>query len=380
MNVESLSTSGKSTPTSSKISPTLPTEKLCPCNVIKEEKSTWLQCTNPLCDTVWWHGTCVGFNSRQSTMNPIIQKWICPYCCIAKLPKNNILTNEKLFQNISTKIDEMKMDIKQQINSHKQNLTENISSYAEVVKRNQSMERNEARKEVKSSINDLQATVVKQLEEVQNNLVSEFGNQKSKISETINSYTEIASQNLKQSAETKKVMATIQGNLQNLKSNMENKINQEKESRLRRTKELNVCIFNVPESKQKELDEQCKEDIANMKQILKEKITLKKEDIKDFYRKGERKENAKPRPIIIKLSSLEIRSKLLGLRNLFLMTNESTVNIFISPDRTWQQQLEHKKLVEEKKALQAQGKIASIRKNRVITMPFRQNPQGFWGD
>lgn len=374
MDTDSPTTSGRN-------SPALPIEKLCPCKIVKEEKTAWLQCTSPLCDTTWWHGTCVGFYSRQSTLNAITQKWICPYCCISKLPNYNI-SNDKLFQNISNKIEEMKTDIKEEINAHQQNLNKNILSYAEAVKKNQTSERDETNSEVKSSITDLQKTVVKQLEKVHNNLVTEFGNQKSTISESINSYTAVASKNLEQNVETKKFMTTIQGNLQNLKLNMETKINQEKELKLRGAKELNVCIFNVTESQQAEADDQYKEDIANVKETLKGKLLLKKEDISDFYRKGERKEDLKPRPIIIKLSSLEVRNKLLSLRNLFLTTNNSTVNVFISPDRTWQQQLEHKKLVEEKKILKAQGKNVLIRNNKLVevTVPFRRKPQSFWGD
>merc|ERR1712002_87382 len=132
---------------------------------------------------------------------------------------------------------------------------------------------------------------------------------------------------------------------------METKINQEKEAKLRLAKELNVCIFNVTESDEAEPELQYKDDIASVKEIIKGKLLLKKDDISDFYRKGQRKDDLKPRPIIIKLTSMEIRNKLLSLRNLFLIRNNSSVNIFIAPDRTLQQQLEHKKLVEEKKAL-----------------------------
>ena len=371
METDSPSTSGRSSPAPA-------VEKLCPCKATKEEKTTWLQCTNQSCNSAWWHGSCVGFYSRQSTLNQISQKWICPYCCISKLPGRG-LSNENLLLDLSKKMDEIKMDLKNEIVGHNQKLNKNISSYAEAVKKNQSGGTNH---EVKSSISNLQESVSKQLEKVQKNLVTEFGNQKSTISKTLSSYTAVASKHMEQNAETKKVMSTIHGSLQNLKSNMETKINQEKEAKLRLAKELNVCIFNVTESDEAEPELQYKDDIASVKEIIKGKLLLKKDDISDFYRKGQRKDDLKPRPIIIKLTSMEIRNKLLSLRNLFLIRNNSSVNIFISPDRTLQQQLEHKKLVEEKKALKAQGKIMTIRSNKLIevTTPFRRKPQNFWGD
>lgn len=110
METDSPSTSGRSSPAPA-------VEKLCPCKATKEEKTTWLQCTNQPCNSAWWHGSCVGFYSRKSTLNQISKKWICPYCCISKLPGCG-LSNEKLLLNLSKKMDETKMDLKNEIVGH----------------------------------------------------------------------------------------------------------------------------------------------------------------------------------------------------------------------------------------------------------------------
>lgn len=311
--------------------------KSCPCKT-RHDNATWLKCSNKACKTMWWHGSCIGFKANQTILDEIAQHWLCPYCAISNLPStsstNINMTNECVYKKLSAELDNLKVELKQELTKSKEKLTKNISSYADIVK--QTNQRNDT----------------------------------------------IASKSLEQNTETKEVIKTLEGNLSNLQKNIETKINEELETKIRKAKELNVCIFNISDTGNLDIKEQLKDDISKLKKVFHNKITLKKEDIKDICRKGQIKSD-KPRPIIMKLSSLEIRSKLLSLRDLVLTSeNKQDVKVYISPDRTRQQQLQHKKLIEERNALKAQGKNVYIKNGKIVetSLPFRPSPQMFWGE
>ena len=120
-----------------------------------------------------------------------------------------------------------------------------------------------------------------------------------------------------------------------------------------------------------------------VKSILQEKLNLKKEDIKDIRRIPRERQENKVRPIRIIFNHLEKRSEALKLRNIFYKTNETEENnqIFISIDRTRQEQETHKDLVKELKRRKVAGEQnLYIRNGRILTfLPFRMDPQQYWG-
>ena len=141
------------------------------------------------------------------------------------------------------------------------------------------------------------------------------------------------------------------------------------------------AFFYVPESLNPNKEEAYQEDIIKLKSIFFDKIELKQEDIKVVYRK-ETKNKTNSRPIIIKLSSFEKKLELLQLRNLCYKNDSLETKIFISPDRTLQQQNKHKQLVKELQERRSKGEEGLVIKNERITqrkMPFRQPPQVCWG-
>ena len=73
--------------------------------------------------------------------------------------------------------------------------------------------------------------------------------------------------------------------------------------------------------------------------------------------------------------------KILKLRNLTSTTeNNETVNIYIAPDRTVKQQIEHKKQVAQFKERKNQRDNANTENGIVLkTWPFRRDPQSYWG-
>ena len=89
-----------------------------------------------------------------------------------------------------------------------------------------------------------------------------------------------------------------------------------------------------------------------------------------------------PRPIIIKFTSLEKRSEILSLRNVFYTTKDnSKIPIYICPDRTIKEQEEHKKLVKQLKERREKGEEnIKISNGKIVeyTLPFRANAQSVW--
>ena len=81
------------------------------------------------------------------------------------------------------------------------------------------------------------------------------------------------------------------------------------------------------------------------------------------------------------LKNIELRNNILKLRNIYCKNNNEVKQIFIAPDRTLQERENHKKLVAELKERKLNGeKDIVIRNGKIVPfVPFRRNPQLFWG-
>lgn len=85
----------------------------------------------------------------------------------------------------------------------------------------------------------------------------------------------------------------------------------------------------------------------------------------------------------MKFNNQEKRTDALKLRNVNykdVQTQES-IRIFITIDRTVNEQIQHKKLVQQLKDMKSQGREnLFIRNGEIVSMlPFRPNPQQYWG-
>ena len=162
-----------------------------------------------------------------------------------------------------------------------------------------------------------------------------------------------------------------------MKTNIINKLETETEENAKKRKANNICIFNVPESNNENHENRFQEDVKKVKEILNEHVKLKKEDVISLYRIGYAKNSSKPRPIVLKLSNLELKLTILKLRNLKWQDN----NIYINPDRTKKEQEEHRKLLSELHARKAKGEEnIMIRNGKIVArIPFRPDSQMFWG-
>ena len=240
---------------------------------------------------------------------------------------------------------------------------------------------------LKSELKNYHETITAKFDQCQHSTekVHQYQTELSSFNEKIQSYAEVVLANIAQNNNTTEAINTINDNFENLKSNIETKIDQETESQLRQKKKLNVIIFNIPESTSSDLETQNKDDIKILQKVLNEKIVIKPNDLQNIYRKGNKSVNNKCRPIIMRFTNQEKRSEILGLRDLkyFFTDNSTTIKIYISPDRTIQQRDEHKKLVLQLKEKRAEGnKNLTIQNGRLVeyVQPFRKAPQKFWGD
>ena len=188
-------------------------------------------------------------------------------------------------------------------------------------------------------------------------------------------------------AQNNQVMTSISKDFQEIKTNFKSKQEEEKEANERKMKSKNICFFNIPESKSDNSETEAKDDCIKLQLILKDKINLKKSDIKSMFRAGQKQIN-KTRPIIMKLNEIETKVEIMKLRNLKYETKDntgadSTIPIFACPDRTKKQQEEHRQLVQELKEKREADKdnkyVIDHKLNKVVRfVPFRPKSQFYW--
>ena len=258
--------------------------------------------------------------------------------------------------------------------------------------------------EISKQLNFLTSEFNRRLDDIEN----QNQNFPKEVRESISTYAQVVSKNIenhnqttscvssmKQSLESLKTdlnnqmedksksLTAINNNLETVKINIEKNDAKESDAQVHAQKINNVCIFNIPELNSENLQENYKNDVQIVKELFNDRISLNKEDVKSLFRKGEIKDSLRPRPIIIKFSTTELKNKVLSLRNLTYTdkTDQTEHQIFIVPDRTRKEQLEHKKLTEELKKRRQDGEQNIIIRNGKIVsrLPFRSNPQLFWG-
>ena len=176
-------------------------------------------------------------------------------------------------------------------------------------------------------------------------------------------------------------MSTISDELKTVKTNIVNNINTENENLARERKALNVCMFNIPESKNDNKDIQFVDDLNKIKTLLVDKVNLKKEDLKAF-RRVQTKANVQCRPLILKLTNKEIREKILNLRNLEYKEDNVITKIYVNPDRTKAEIEAYKKLRQElleHRRNANEDEVFAIRGNKVVNLqPFRKDIRNYW--
>ena len=328
--------------------------KGCKTKIKPFDKKLTCECCNTN-----YHLVCSEFNPEafeillvQDSLNNII--WCCPPCR-AKV-RNNIMFSDdptaqkaldpesikSIIQNelksISETFDAKIELLKTTFLSKLETVQSSTSEYADVLMQNINKQ-SETEELTKNEFGNLKSIVTDNI----NNLISEIGSNKSNVNENFKSYVDVISANLVQkNNETTEVISEISKDFKNLQTNIELKLDKEKEINIREKKKFNLCIFNLPESDSSDKETQHKHDIAALKTIFLNKVEILPKDIGDIFRIGERLPN-KVRTIIMRFTTLEKRSEILRLRSLVFETETSEkINIYVSPDRTKAQQETHR--------------------------------------
>lgn len=234
-------------------------------------------------------------------------------------------------------------------------------------------------------------TTKKMVSENFTKLLSEVEQNQKSVNDQISlsqTYAQVLKTNTTEQEETKKVITSISQDFKHLQTNLETKLDMEKEALQREKKKFNVVFFNVPESNSENIEKQDEDDIKMLKEILAGKISLKQDDLSAIFRIPRAAKNGNIiRPIIMKVTNLEKKSELLRLRDLKFSRGGTSGQVFISPDRTKKQQNDHKQKVFEMKAMNEKemkngtGKRFTIRRGEIVPVvqPFRRATQPSWG-
>ena len=188
-------------------------------------------------------------------------------------------------------------------------------------------ESNTIREEIKAEIKTLESNIENHLVKLEQNseniptvvetklnkLSEELENQNINYNNKFTSYAETTAKTVTTNLQTIDNIKELSESVANISSNMQSQAENETEQKLILAKQLNVCVFNLPESLSSDPDQVERDDITNLKTVLCDKIKLSSEDIKDFKRLGY-KSIEKCRPIVIKLDSFEKRTELLKIK------------------------------------------------------------------
>ena len=201
------------------------------------------------------------------------------------------------------------------------------------------------------------------------------------VTKSLTSYASVMTKNLDKQSKTAEDVVALKENLINLNDTLES----DAEKKLIKLKDMNICLYNVPESPKTDPTESIKDDIIKLKQILDPHTKIEKEDVSQVWRVGE-KDPSKTRPAVMKFNNATTRMNVLKLRDLTYAKegeeDTETISIYTAPDRTIRQRKIHKKLVEELRQRKGAGETnIHIRNYKIVkfSQPFRGQPQINWG-
>ncbi len=234
--------------------------------------------------------------------------------------------------------------------------------------------------DIKAQVKQLENSLEAKLKLLEEQFLNKVDTQQNHLNKNMQSITNVVTTKLEQNNKTSSALTTLNNEFRTLKTNIENNIKTEKERNLKKLKANNIILFNMPES-EGEKQKAYKDDVEKIKTLF-EELKLEKEDVKQIFRIGKTAAD-RPRPIIVKFNNEEKRKDALKLRNVYYKNNQTQENIkiFITVDRTVNEQIQHKKLVQQLRDMKSQGKEnLFIRNGEIVTiLPFRPNPQQYWG-
>ena len=239
---------------------------------------------------------------------------------------------------------------------------------------------NEAKpSDILQQLNDLKNTFNNRINELENLIVIKADNQQKDINTYANAVKGAHNSNTE---DTNKVLKSIDERITDMTTNMSVMNDTEKEVALIQQKSNNLCVFNIPESDDADREVEYKHDVEIVQKLVGYEEEVQK-DIVKISRRGLRKpDQLRPRPVVLTFTSLEIRQKILQIRNATHTDKDrKIIPLYISPDRTKKQQEEHRQLVMQLKKKKADGETnIGIRNGKIVTLQsFRRDPQLYWG-
>ena len=309
-------------------------------------------------------------------------------------------------QGDMSKNEEIQKNIMDEVLNQKKTLTKICNTLIEIRKENKQLKMDNTTLktgmlELKEKVKLLETqnvTILKNIENNKETLIPE-------VEDKIKTYTEVVSKGLKESTESITVLredikmledikvdikesteniTVLREGINNVQSTIDTKSEENKELKEIEAKKKNVLVFNIPESSQANEEKKYKEDIANFKTIIKNKINIENKEINQMYRLGsieKAKAEGKIRPIVIKFNTIETKQSILKLRNLKLTKeNNETINIYIASDKTIKQQEQYKRLKSELDERREKGETDLVIRNGSIQkrQPFRFAPKDYW--
>lgn len=137
-------------------------------------------------------------------------------------------------------------------------------------------------------------------------------------------------------------------------------------------RKLNIVIHNIPEPSGHTYAERVEQDKATFKEMVKDAMHLSV-NVTRAYRVG-RPANDKPRLLIISLENAEVKVDVLKLAPQ-LRAIEEWKNVYITPDLTWKEREEGRRLREELRRRTSEGEQnLIIRRGRVVKRRVDDDP------
>ena len=129
---------------------------------------------------------------------------------------------------------------------------------------------------------------------------------RSDVQQNIHTFAEKVKMNIEQNTSQIQTISKMNRNVECLKNDIENKLANESDEKIEgkriKQKENNICIYNIPESKEAEAKNAFQDDINKLQQTFSGKFKLDKNDVTYIRRIGKASNNSnndKTRPIII---------------------------------------------------------------------------------
>ena len=113
----------------------------------------------------------------------------------------------------------------------------------------------------------------------------------------------------------------------------------ETERKDREERSENVVVYGLAESERDEVEERKEFDKKKMLELTKEIGVEVKGEVEVKFRAGKKRDDGKPRPMIVRVEDEETRQKILANARR-LARKDDWRRVFVSPDLTWQQREE----------------------------------------